>query len=167
MRYTIARVEPRAICCFYDLKHRTYNNSVGRASSDTLAWQTLILFRPVQPPRSGVLHHRNPRGVREYARRRYIARPLLILVLDGEQSSIPFAILVESPFRFAPSPFRSTSGILALERGIFVHGDEGYTGATRRGGVYYTRVVAAKISFRFPSCIAATYCDLCSHTGVL
>lgn len=39
----------------------------------------------------------------------------------------------------------------------------------RAGGIVsgeYTQVVAAKISFRFPSC-SATYCDPCLHAGVL
>lgn len=107
-------VEPRAICCFYDLEDRTYNNSVARASSDTL----LSPRRPplLSPPRSPRPRFRPPVGgppsrksagsprVRARDTSPIRARPLLIPVLDGETVVHPLRRRRTTPSSPSPPP---------------------------------------------------------------
>jgi len=137
--------EPRAICCFYDLEDRAYNNSVGSASKRHPRLPTPVARPP--PPRStgrGLLHHRNPRGVHGMADTR--AYPLLILILDGERSSIP------SPSHPSASPPSPT--FVEFRR--------------RRRGVRNTREpLPLKYRSGFLRRGMPTYCDPCLHAGLL
>lgn len=161
----MARVEPRAICCFYDLEDHVYNNSDARASSITLSRlpSSVVPFRP-RSLTVGGFSITQIHGESANTSWGYIA--------DTRASVINFHPrwrVVEHPLRhrrpnpslFIPSRcFRARARKFVQQRRR--RGDAG------RGIVSgeYTRAVAAKISFRFPSC-SATYCDPCLHAGAL
>lgn len=160
-----ARVDPRAICCFYDLEDRAYNNSVARATSGTLF---LSLARSLPRSPAGPISSKSAGSPRVRAGDTSPIRAclLLILVLDGERSSIPFATLALlfslRSSRLVSVFSRSRTEIRAAMKAAAVAAGGGRGVVSRE----YIRVVAAKISFRFPSC-SATYCDPCLHAGVL